>query len=131
MRLCQLLALVVIVGTTGVACEKRDQTSRGPSSSEPDNTARNERDRSGATMTPPDQQESELDLSLTKRIRQAVTDADGLSVNARNFKIISSGGRVTLRGPVETGREKQAIAAIARETAGVTRVDDQLEVATP
>ena len=51
-----------------------------------------------------------------------------MSVNARNVKIITIDGRVTLRGPVNTAEEKRRIAAIAVNIARPENVDDQLEV---
>ena len=54
---------------------------------------------------------------------------DSLSFDARNVKVVTEGGVVTLRGPVRSDDEKAAIVEIATRTAGVTRVDDQLEVA--
>jgi osmotically-inducible protein OsmY len=127
-----LFTIAAVLGLLGVGCENSDYTSRDStsttSSREPDNTARNERDRSGTTMTPPDQQESELDLSLTTRIRQAITDGEDFSVNARNIKIVSSGGRVTLRGPVDSLEERDRVAQIAAAIAGAGNVDNQLEV---
>ena len=53
---------------------------------------------------------------------------DSLSVNAQNVKIVTSNGNVTLRGPVKTEREKEAIEAKAKQVAGVHRVTNLLEV---
>jgi len=96
---------------------------------EADNTKKNERDRAD-TLTPLDQAENEADRGITQQIRQAVVGKDGLSMNAKNVKIITSNGVVTLRGPVRSVDEKADIAGIAQRTGGVTRVDNQLEVAT-
>jgi osmotically-inducible protein OsmY len=93
-----------------------------------DNTARNVRDRDHGTVTPMDQGASEGDRSITRDIRQALTADDELSTNAKNVKIVTQDGIVTLRGPVKNAREKTTIAGIARRAAGVKRVDDQLEV---
>jgi hyperosmotically inducible protein len=97
---------------------------------EPDDTGVNVRDRDESTKTPLDQSNSERDLEITRQIRQKITDGDSFSTDAENVKVITENAVVTLRGPVETDQEKQAIAAIARETAGVVRVEDQLEVAS-
>ena len=51
-----------------------------------------------------------------------------MSVNARNLKIITVDGRVTLRGPVKTAEEKRLIGAIADRIARAENVDNQLEV---
>lgn len=94
-----------------------------------DNTERNERDR-GNTLTPGDQSETEADRNITQSVRQAVVGKDGLSMNAKNVKIITNDGVVTLRGPVASAAEKADIAALAQQTQGVTRVDNQLEIAS-
>jgi hyperosmotically inducible protein len=96
----------------------------------PDNTGRNIRDRDGSTLTPEDQAENEADRTVTQRVRQALLSNESLSTNAKNAKVITTGGVVTLRGPVNSVEEKAAVAAAARQAAGVTRVEDQLEVVT-
>jgi osmotically-inducible protein OsmY len=53
---------------------------------------------------------------------------EGLSLNARNVKVITSNGRVTLRGPVKSQAEKQAIADIAGRVATPEKVDNQIEI---
>src|ERR1700730_10063516 len=52
----------------------------------------------------------------------------GMSVNARNVKIITNNGQVTLRGPVKTAEEKRLIGEIANRIARSENVDNQLEV---
>ena len=69
-------------------------------------------------------------MRITQEIRKAVVANDALSVNAHNVKIITSGGVVTLRGPVNSADEKAAIYAEAKRVAGVTRVDNLLEIAS-
>jgi osmotically-inducible protein OsmY len=93
-----------------------------------DNTAKNVRDRDDKTVTPMDQGGSEGDRTITAEIRKQITDSDALSMNAKNVKIITQDGVVTLRGPVKTTQEKTTVAGIARKAAGVKRVDDQIEV---
>lgn len=93
-----------------------------------DNTGRNARDADGNTLTPLDQGESEADRTITQQIRKAVVDHDQLSTNAKNVKIITNNGVVTLRGPVKSQEEKAAIASVAQKTGGVKRVDNQLEI---
>jgi osmotically-inducible protein OsmY len=94
----------------------------------PDNTGRNVRDRGGATLTPGDQSESKADRTLTQQIRKAVVADKSLSTTAKNIKIITINGVVTLRGPVKNLQEKETIAAKAQQVAGVTNIDNQLEV---
>jgi osmotically-inducible protein OsmY len=51
-----------------------------------------------------------------------------LSMDAKNVKIITVNGVVTLRGPVNSVKEKSTIEAKAQNIAGATNVDSQLEV---
>lgn len=93
-----------------------------------DNTARNERDRHGSELTPLDQGSSKADVSTTARIRKEIIAGDNMSVNARNVKIITLNGRVTLRGPVNSVEEKRLIGEISNRIARLENVDNQLEV---
>jgi hyperosmotically inducible protein len=93
-----------------------------------DNTGVNERDRGGANVTPMDQGNGEVDLDLTQRIRKAVMADDSLSFTAKNAKIITRDGRVTLRGSVKNAAEKEAIYKCAVSAAGVAHVTNELEV---
>ncbi len=95
---------------------------------EPDNTARNVRDRDERTLTPLDQGNSKADVSTTAQIRKEIIAGKDMSVNARNVKIITLNGRVTLRGPVNTAEEKRLIGEIADRIARSENVDNQLEV---
>jgi hyperosmotically inducible periplasmic protein len=94
----------------------------------PDNTKVNERDRNDKSLTPMDQRNNETDLKITQQIRKAVMGNNSLSFTAKNVKIITIGGKVTLRGPVKTAQERTAIEDAARKVAGVTQVDNQIEV---
>jgi osmotically-inducible protein OsmY len=94
-----------------------------------DNSGINVRDRDGATLTPGDQGNSPADIERTQMIRKALaTGTNDFSVVARNVKIVTVNGKVTLRGPVNTESEKNGIAAIASTIAGQENVDDQIEV---
>jgi hyperosmotically inducible protein len=93
-----------------------------------DDSGKNVRDRDDRTLTPIDQGGSESDRSITQQIRQAVVADDDLSMNAKNVKIITVDGVVTLRGPVKSAAEKAKLASVSKKTAGVKRVDDQLEI---
>ena len=88
----------------------------------------NERDRSAETQTSGDQSNSSADLKITQAIRQALMKDSELSATAKNIKIITNNGHVTLRGPVKTAQEKAKIDHLARSAAGGAKVDDQLDV---
>ena len=98
--------------------------------SEADNSKRNERDRNGQTKTSVDQSNRPDDLKITQAIRQAVVKDSALSVTAKNVKIITADGRVTLRGPVNNAEEKTRIEKYAKASAGNLTVDNQIEVKT-
>jgi hyperosmotically inducible periplasmic protein len=93
-----------------------------------DDSGRNVRDRDPGTLTPEDQGGSAADRAITQRIRKAVVADDGLSMNAKNVKIITVDGVVTLRGPVKTAFEKTRIASVSAEADGVKRVDNLIDV---
>jgi hyperosmotically inducible protein len=117
------------------AAEKREEVSEKREeqneviAADADDTKKNVRDRDPDSVTPFDQKNNESDLEITQKIRQGVVGADGFSMDARNVKIVTANGVVTLRGPVESDRERTRIVEMAQKTPGVTRVDDQLEVA--
>lgn len=111
-------------------CEANDTSTNQSEPAVPaDNTDKNERDQTVSALTPGDQGESEADRTITQRARQNVIAEDGLSMNAKNVKIITRGGVVTLRGPVASQAEKLSVVQLVRSVEGVQRVDDQLEVA--
>jgi hyperosmotically inducible periplasmic protein len=120
MRLLTAALLFSIAALTG--CSDQDAHAA-------DDTGINTRDAEGALPTPDDQGGSEAERAITQAIRKAVVADDTLSVSAENVKIITQGGVVTLRGPVKTTAEKVKIESLARAVAGVTRVDNLLEVA--
>ena len=96
-----------------------------------DNSKKNERDRDDMTLTPGDQGNSDADRQITRKIRQTlVNSTNDYSMIAKNVKIITANGKVTLRGPVNTQTEKTGIETIAKNVAGPSNVDDQLEVKT-
>jgi hyperosmotically inducible protein len=105
-----------VVNDPGVADQTKDAN----------NTKINDRDRHGA-LTPMDQGGGK-DRDITAAIRRSVVADKGLSFGAKNVKIITVAGKVTLRGAVKSDDEKSSIEAKAKSTAGVSEVDNQLEV---
>jgi hyperosmotically inducible protein len=129
-----LLAIWTIVGCTqsSPTSERNpngevDARSSSAKSVRKDNTEINKRDRSAEKKTPLDQNEDQKDIDISASIRKRVVDSD-LSTSAKNSKIITQDGKVTLRGPVKTDEEKKKIEAIAVDVAGAEKVDNQLEV---
>lgn len=95
-----------------------------------DNSGRNTRDRSSAAKTSGDQSNASPDINVTAAIRRAVVHDGSLSMMAKNVKIITADGVVTLRGPVKSAAEKARIAQLAAANAGQAKVVDQIEVKT-
>jgi osmotically-inducible protein OsmY len=117
-----LLVLACLSGLSVAALAADDKTTN------PDNTATNERDRSGETQTSGDQSNSSADLKITQAIRQALMKDGELSTTAKNIKIITANGQVTLRGPVKTAQEKSRIDQLARSAASGAKIENQLDV---
>jgi hyperosmotically inducible protein len=118
-RTLLVLACLSTVSLAAMAAEDKTK---------PDNTAINERDRSRETQTSGDQSNSSADLKITQAIRQALMKDSELSMTAKNIKIITDNGQVTLRGPVKSAQEKAKIDQLARSAAGGAKIDDQLDV---
>jgi osmotically-inducible protein OsmY len=116
------LLVLAGLGTVSLAAMADDAKTK------PDNTAVNERDRSRETQTSGDQSNSSADLKITQAIRQALVKDSELSMTAKNVKIITNNGQVTLRGPVKNAQEKLKIDQLARSAAGGAKIDDQLDV---
>ena len=116
------LLVLACLSTVSVAAMAADDKTK------PDNTAINERDRSGESQTSGDQSNSAADLKITQAIRQSLMKDSELSTTAKNIKIITNNAQVTLRGPVKNAQEKAKIDQLARSAAGGAKIDDQLDV---
>ena len=94
-----------------------------------DNTKINERDRSPDELTAGQQSETKEDREMTQNIRKAIIDDKSLSINARNVKVITIHGMVTLKGPVTSEEEKRTIEAIAGRVAGKDKITSEIGIA--
>lgn len=109
--------------------QSSSQPNPRPGSTDADNTARNKRDTDPSQKSPLDQSNSAGSIKITAEIRRAILDDKSMSTNAQNCKVITdSAGAVTLRGPVASQAEKDAIESKAKAVAGVTSVVNELEV---
>jgi osmotically-inducible protein OsmY len=84
--------------------------------------------RAADRLTSFEQGAKSADLAITARIRAAVHTVKNLSTSARSMKIITTGGRVVLKGAVVTAQEKRLIGNIAIGVQRRENVDNQLEV---
>jgi len=102
-------------------------TNRQPTA--PDNTKVNKGDGDQGRPTADQQKNNRSDTEITRDVRHAITSDKALSTYAKNVKVVTQNGNVTLRGPVHSEEEKSAIEAKATEVAGAGHVKNELEVA--
>lgn len=93
----------------------------------PNNTEVNKRDRDERTLTPMDQSNTQADIDITQAIRKALMKQE-LSLDAKNIKVITQGGEVTLRGPVSSKAEVKKIVKMAKKVPGIKALNNELEV---
>jgi osmotically-inducible protein OsmY len=121
-----LLGGIFVASSLGLLSAQQDSSaSQAPA----DNTKINQRDRNPNEPTADQQKENTSDRQLTAQIRRAIVKDKSLSTDAHNVKIIAQGGNVTLKGPVKSDAEKQAIEAKAAQIAGQDKVNSELQVA--
>jgi hyperosmotically inducible protein len=133
MKIMPLFYAVALIGISLLCgCNKGESNATSSTAAtQPDNTAMNKVDRNSATTTPVDQGENSADVKITAEIRRAIMDDKSLSTNAQNAKIVTNKGAVTLRGVVASSGEKDSVETKAKSVAGVTSVDNQLEIKNP
>lgn len=68
------------------------------------------------------------DLELASRVRDAIIDAEGLSLTARNVNITANQGLITLRGRVVSEKEKSRLEEIAGDAGRPGKVVSELQV---
>jgi osmotically-inducible protein OsmY len=119
-----LLASMFLVSSFGLLGAQQD-SSQAPA----DNTKVNQRDRNQSEPTADQQKENTNDRQLTQQIRRAIVKDKNLSSDAHNVKIITQNGAVTLKGPVKSEEEKQAVESKAAEVAGAGKVNSELQIA--
>jgi hyperosmotically inducible periplasmic protein len=122
-----LLIGIFLLSSLGLL--RAEQDNSNPSQVPADNTKVNQRDRNQNEPTAEQQKESSSDRQLTAQIRRAIVKDKSLSTTAHNVKIIAQNGAVTLKGPVKSEEEKQAIESKATEIAGSGKVNSELQVA--
>jgi hyperosmotically inducible periplasmic protein len=113
--------------TAGVVASAQEPSTQQASPA-PDNTKVNERDRSQNEPTADQQKDDRSDRDITQQIRQSIMKDKSLSTYAHNIKIVTKDGQVTLKGPVRSEDEKQAIEAKAAEVARDGKVTSELNI---
>ena len=124
-----IFAITLLLSGLGLWAQQDQTPSADQTTAAPDNTKVNQRDRSPSEATADQQKSNPSDRELARQIRRAIVKDKSLSTYAHNIKIIAQNGTVTLKGPVNTEEEKQAIAAKAAEIVGSPdKVQNQIEV---
>ena len=95
-----------------------------------DNTHMNARDQGNTADTAQSQSNAKADRELLAAVRRSVVKDKSLSTTAHNVKIMASNGVVTLRGPVKSDAEKAQVETLAKQVAGVTSVQNNLDIKT-
>ncbi|MBN8555396.1 MAG: BON domain-containing protein [Deltaproteobacteria bacterium] len=84
-----------------------------------------------ANINASDQKNNKADIDLSAKIRRDIMNNDDLSFNAKNIKIITRDGNVTLKGDVNNVSERSWIEQRAQAIAGEENVKNELAIATP
>jgi hyperosmotically inducible periplasmic protein len=92
-----------------------------------DNTQTNKTE--SAKTTADQQKQNRADIEVTQKIRQSLTKDKALSTYAKNIKVVTQNGNVTLSGPVRTEEEKTSVEKKATDVAGAGRVKSELQIA--
>ena len=125
--LVRFLSLLIVLFSTLTLVWAQDADAK-QSQQAPDNTKINQRDRNKSEPTADQQKDNRSDRELARQIRRAIVKDKSLSTYAHNIKVIAQDGMVTLKGPVNTQEEKQAIEAKAAAIAGQGKITNEIEV---
>lgn len=94
-----------------------------------DNSKVNARDRSAKEITADQQKSNASDTQITARIRRDLMKEKNISTYAKNIKIITINGKVTLKGPVRSMAEENSILKLAHSVAGASNVVNEMAIA--
>jgi len=119
-RMAQRIVVTLVAAAIAVSV--------GAAQVKPDNSATNKGDSRAGAMTADQQKNNKSDLETTRQIRRAVMADKSLSTYAHNIKIVTTQGKVTLRGPVRTEAERDTVQAKATDVAGAGNVTSAITV---
>jgi osmotically-inducible protein OsmY len=140
MRTIGVLASVALLGLIGCGNDNRSTTPRTGQTTTP-----SERSTTGSTSRAPTDKMSQsapgsptaattpmsdADRALAQRVEETLRKNSSLAPAAQNVQVHANGGEITLHGSVNSEQEKTDMASAAQQVSGVTRVNNQLEVAS-
>jgi len=122
------VAVTYVTGTNWLSGRRAETSTVGTSGKIDVNTARERGAEVGekVAVAAGKLKENAADAALTSKIKAKMMLDD--YVKARTIEVTTSGSTVTLSGNVRSADERDRAIRLARETAGVTRVVDQLQV---
>lgn len=94
-----------------------------------DNTAQNRGATEKNAVTAEKQKSDKDQVTVLAEIRRYIVGEPGLSMDAKNVKILYSKGLVTLRGPVDSADEKATVERLTKQCDAVGHVKNLLTVA--
>jgi osmotically-inducible protein OsmY len=128
MKKIVILASIALVSLLG--CSKADKTAQTSSTK---TTTTEKTTQAPSTTGSPAAESSamnETDRALAQRVEDALRQNSSLASAARNVQVQAKNGEVTLKGSVNNDQEKANIASTAQRVAGVSKVNNQIEVAS-
>lgn len=124
------IALALTLAGGAAFAQTTPSATAGQTTPAADNTRMNDRDQGSTGDTAQAQSNAKGDRELLAAVRRSVVKDKSLSISAHNVKILAANGVVTLRGPVTSAEEKTKVEALAKQVAGVTSVQNNLDIKT-
>lgn len=87
-----------------------------------------DQDKDPKKLTAQDQSNAPGDLDATATIRRKIVSHDDLSFRAKNIRVITVDGKVTLAGEVASEREMETILKVARDEMGGAEITNNLSL---
>ncbi|WP_035496913.1 BON domain-containing protein [Citrifermentans bremense] len=129
MKKVNLLIAIALSAAVVFNAPPQATAAQDSSAAKADNSKKNKEASKGVTAD--QQKENKPDRETTRQIRRAVVKDKSLSIKAHNVKIITTNGKVTLKGPVKSESEKTTIEKIAEGIVGKGNITNEIEVAPP
>ena len=131
MKKLAILTSVALISLLG--CSKADKTAQ-TSSSKTRTTTTEKTAQAPSTPAAPSAAApagmNETDRALAQRVEDALRQNSAVAPAAQNVQVQAKNGEVTLSGSVNNEQEKANVASTAQKVAGVSKVDNQIEVAS-
>jgi len=93
-----------------------------------DNSAQNVGAERRDAVTAEKQDNKRRNVEILAQIRKTIVADNGLSISAKNAKILFKDGLVTLKGPVDSDLEKARLEELAKSCSSVSSVKNLLTV---